>query len=514
MLYDDRREFIKSGFVYYSNHFDPLGYFEEIALNNISTEALVYNDVTYSPWPYRRIGELRDGENYSALRHFSLQEYHRMAVFICSCFDFLPMRGPATFYIRNTYSKNNRFLSGWEKMLDERHVEYFTIFHDVEGWIFDHLAKRNMTMESEINYTDVPLNEAQKFLFRLNIAKSLLTDVNTLPPPDSFRRYIFENASSSEIGVANPEATDELLATYEQVLQRSTPREGVLKRSNFEQDGIDSVDWRYYAIEFIRVPNNDLTRKLLSWLVTLENEVLNPSEEIFQRIPARMISLGFPPGLSSGEYSFLALFSRLYNLFTRLRRQDDLPDRVALFIDEAEVGFHPAWSKRLFNWIRQFLRQYGADMRFQLILTTHNPYLLSDLPSENVILMKRSAEGTAQLVDPGNFRTFGGNVYDLLADAFFLEDGAIGEFAKEKIQSVIDAVLRWKNKREPLTRDERPAFEADRQLLSTTIPIIADNIIRAKLQDLYEEVFSPVDATAQRIRDLERELDQLKRRQP
>jgi energy-coupling factor transporter ATP-binding protein EcfA2 len=514
MVLDDRQEFLKNGFIYYSNHFDPLGYFQEIALNNISTDALVYDDYSFSPWPTRRPRERGNEAYYSALQHFSLQEYHRMAVFICSCFDFLPIKGPDTFYVRNTYSGNNRFLSGWDTMLSNKEIGYFTIFRDVERRIFDQFSQKHLASDTEVNYIDVPVIETQNYLYRLNIAKILLTDTGTLPRPDDFSAYIFENAPSARIGVANAEAADMLLAIYGRVLQLSIPRQGTFMRHYFERDGNDFIDWRFKAMEIIRLVNDEQTRELLSRLVTLEREVLNPTEDRFQTIPLRITSLGFPNVLSSGEYSFMALFSRLYDLFNRLRNQGEVPERVALFIDEAEVGFHPAWSKRLFNWIRQFLRQYGSDMRFQLIMTTHNPYLLSDLPAENVVLMKRSAEGTAQLVDPGNFRTFGGNVYDLLADAFFLEDGAIGEFAKEKIQAVIDALLRWRSRLEPLNRDELPVFESDRQMMLTTIPIIADNIIRTKLEDLYAEVFGADESAAQRIRDLERELDQLKRRQP
>lgn len=60
-----------------------------------------------------------------------------------------------------------------------------------------------------------------------------------------------------------------------------------------------------------------------------------------------------------------------------------------------------------------------------VLLVTHSPFLLSDLPKENVLLLDENHSGK-------RMKTFGANIYDLLKNGFFLEAG-LGEFARSKI---------------------------------------------------------------------------------
>jgi beta-glucosidase/6-phospho-beta-glucosidase/beta-galactosidase len=66
-----------------------------------------------------------------------------------------------------------------------------------------------------------------------------------------------------------------------------------------------------------------------------------------------------------------------------------------------------------------------------MIFVTHSPFILSDIPNANIIKLnggKLYGEMT---------QTFGANVYDLLANDFFMKNGFIGEFARQKIEEVI-----------------------------------------------------------------------------
>jgi len=92
---------------------------------------------------------------------------------------------------------------------------------------------------------------------------------------------------------------------------------------------------------------------------------------------------------------------------------------MLLFIDEAEIGFHPAWKKLFFNWLLDFLNNYTTGDTFQIILTTHSPYLLSDLTSSNILLFKKGDNGNTEIVPSDSFMTFGANIHELLANNFF-----------------------------------------------------------------------------------------------
>ena len=172
-------------------------------------------------------------------------------------------------------------------------------------------------------------------------------------------------------------------------------------------------------------------------------------------------------GLSGGENALLKLYSRLYyyyhvenkiqdffNEFIGFRNihnyksPQQAPTSIIIFIDEGELGFHPNWQKRYLNDLIQMLPLIFEGLQIQLIITSHSPFVVSDLPKENVIFLKRNEfideddfyeRGVCQVVDGvSKENTFGANIHTLLADGFFMENGLIGDFAKGKIQEVID----------------------------------------------------------------------------
>jgi len=142
-----------------------------------------------------------------------------------------------------------------------------------------------------------------------------------------------------------------------------------------------------------------------------------------------------------------------------------------------EVGFHPAWKRIYFKKLIDFLNNGLKDYKFQVILTTHSPYLLSDLPAQNIVLLKKDVDGKTTIVDSHDYKTFGSNIHELLGTNFFLQDGFIGEFAKEKIE---DLIAYLQNKNQNYTKDTA------RELIS----LIGDEIIANRLTDMFNEKFN------------------------
>ncbi len=77
--------------------------------------------------------------------------------------------------------------------------------------------------------------------------------------------------------------------------------------------------------------------------------------------------------------------------------------------------------------------------KFHLVLTSHSPFVLSDIPKENVIFLEKDEKtgNCKNVTSEININTFGANIHTLLSHGFFMKDGLMGEFAKEKIQSII-----------------------------------------------------------------------------
>lgn len=94
---------------------------------------------------------------------------------------------------------------------------------------------------------------------------------------------------------------------------------------------------------------------------------------------------------------------------------------ILLLIDEIDLYLHPEWQRRIVRDLLSLLRRQFKGHYFQIILTSHSPIVLSDIPVENCIFLKKKSNGTV-CQEERNTQTFGANIYTLYKDAFFLSD--------------------------------------------------------------------------------------------
>ncbi|WP_444666901.1 AAA family ATPase [Flavobacterium columnare] len=187
---------------------------------------------------------------------------------------------------------------------------------------------------------------------------------------------------------------------------------------------------------------------------TIASNFLNPPLNHIKIADERYLVLnifGFNyNGLSTGERNFLSFFSRIKEY--KIEENRDL----LFIIDEGELGFHPQWQKKYLKFLLDFFEKFFPKNRVQLILTTHSPFIVSDLPKENIIFLKRDKYSKTEVSDiTYQNLTFGANIHDILANDFFLQDGFMGEFAKNEINKVIDFLTdkKIKNKIDSLKKE-------------------------------------------------------------
>lgn len=142
--------------------------------------------------------------------------------------------------------------------------------------------------------------------------------------------------------------------------------------------------------------------------------------------------------LSSGEQQMLNLFSRIYDAV------EGKPKRFAnqyatplLLLDEAETGFHPEWQRRYINLLVGFVSKLlvTPGFHFQIIITTHSPILLSDLPACCTNRLQVKDDKTISH-NNDNTNTYASNVFDLYRDYLPTKGGLIGEFASNRLQQI------------------------------------------------------------------------------
>ena len=99
-------------------------------------------------------------------------------------------------------------------------------------------------------------------------------------------------------------------------------------------------------------------------------------------------------------------------------------------IDEADLTYHPEWQRQFISILTAFLpKVYQAPLQMQVVLSTHSPIILSDIPKENIMYLEEGHEK----------ETFGQNIHTIFADSFTLKKtSTIGQFASKKIKAASD----------------------------------------------------------------------------
>ena len=146
--------------------------------------------------------------------------------------------------------------------------------------------------------------------------------------------------------------------------------------------------------------------------------------------------------LSSGEkQQIYSISSLLYHLDNLKSIKDDTsnPDRifyhhVNVVLEEIELYYHPELQQQFVKYLIDSLDQMNLEgiECIDVIIVTHSPYVLSDIPKTNVLALRKDN------VEPEtNLKTFGANIHDMLKNSFFLSEGANGKFAQWEIGHIL-----------------------------------------------------------------------------
>lgn len=210
---------------------------------------------------------------------------------------------------------------------------------------------------------------------------------------------------------------------------------------------------------FVELPfeiDNDITNRLLSVATGLEN----------QSTPFVFDTIDF----SSGEKARLNMFSRLYEIRSSVVNKD-----LILLIDEAGLYYHPKWQKDFFKDLLEYTNEIFPNNKVQIVIATHSPFLLSDIPKENAVFLVKDKRGKIKPIDQRDIpRTFAANINDLLSDNFFMDGGLIGSFAKSKIADELSHLI----------ADEQISNDLKIKKLENFKAVIGDDFIHFQLEQI------------------------------
>ncbi len=263
---------------------------------------------------------------------------------------------------------------------------------------------------------------------------------------------------------------------------------------------------RYVIVwnSFLKVMNEKVNFK------TIITEYLAFIKEIRHEI----LEFTFTPSLSSGEEKLLYLFVNIYDYVLYMKGIGKT--KFTIIIDEPDTLLHPNWQRKLIFLLETFINKFFKDDIFNFIITSHSPFILSDLPKENVIFLEKYEDKDDEVKNENqiigncknvtketNIDTFGANIHTLLSHGFFMKEGLMGEFAKEKIQNVINFL----NNKESKIQSKEEAWKI--------IQVIGEPFLKYKLEEKFHENYSSDKVKNEaKIKRLEEEIERLKSVKP
>lgn len=145
-----------------------------------------------------------------------------------------------------------------------------------------------------------------------------------------------------------------------------------------------------------------------------------------------------------------------------------------ILFDEVELYFHPDLQRKFIFDLRSAIERVNPSnidniLGINILFATHSPFILSDIPSNNVLKIING-----QCYDHTK-ESFGANIYDLLADDFYMKEGFIGKYVMSKISEVIAYI-------------NNEDYSSEKQYKATKLALlVGDEIISSKLLKLLDE---------------------------
>jgi predicted ATPase len=479
----------KSYMLYYANIFDYSSFNYGSYVYDLSTNSIVDYVINQITQQYEE--ETYPEKEFAFL--YKTQEISDQLNFLVDFEKEIPFEMPAALTIEINFSQEKGDVLEYHQLDDEEEEDGK---EEVSQQDIDYYTAVNTIIELLDNFSIQDKDKTHKKVFsnfRLSLQKAALENF--------IKKYAFENTQvldyyelHEKVAKLIPGLATLQEETHDKIFIEIFKRIG--KATGAKYDGSTLLKWIDDFVNFLEqeklVPNDLSATVLLS----------NSNGASFKKLLERYFANSFYPtiidfhweGISSGENAFLTMFSRFYSL-TNIRLQEST---LIVLLDECEVNFHPNWQKKLVYYLNNILPKIFPNSTIQIILSSHSPIILSDIPRSNVLFLKKE-DGviiSSQLEEKK--QTFGANIHTLLSDAFFMQEGMVGDFAKEKINSLIDKLTsRYK------------IIENEIEEIKDIIDIIGEPVIKSKLiQMLNDKLALNLNNLQERVKKLE---DNIKR---
>jgi len=234
-------------------------------------------------------------------------------------------------------------------------------------------------------------------------------------------------------------------------------------------------------LEISYIDKKDLNLYVKLNKIEIINSFLDKNFELFEE---ELLIFDFIE-LSSGEKIILSQFSRLNHIAKQIKKEKEKEKEIRnakgmiLLLDEPDVQLHPEWKRNLLNNYINFINEAFEKEFIQIILTTHSPFILSDLPKENIIFLDRDTEGFCKVIKMEEMKqTFAANIHTIFTNSFFM-NSTTGAFAKYKLDKLIEMLDKSSEE-----------IKKNREEITETINLIGEPILKHRFLKMVNDKIS------------------------
>ena len=279
--------------------------------------------------------------------------------------------------------------------------------------------------------------------------------------------------------IRTPELLDKLLETIEKDHSHITVKFRQMKRFlkllgktprviNRFENTFDYDGYIHYLMEY--GVWGDYPRNMQDILESLPPAIFTIDIILFKKDEHKELNLRH---MSSGERQFLFTCSTfIYHLLNLKSVHEYKRVRyrcMNLVLDEVEICFHPEYQrqfvKKLIDQLTKLKLNYKCSLN--IILATHSPFILSDIPRQNILYLENGVCVNDQI----KINPYAANVNDILNQSFFLKDSFMGEYALMRMKILIDEIDNFGKRKKARSEEE----------LKQEIELIGDKFLKQQL---------------------------------
>lgn len=371
------------------------------------------------------------------------------------------------------YSNTYKSILEWLNLETSSMLSKIDEYQDsVYGFRNNTSKKYNNREQFIINY----LSTLAKSLLQSNVIKKI-ADYGPNPFKDNIQNKIFNFVGDSTI-INQKNYLINLITfmdSYVVELENTSIEHGLLdknlregKESSYYQSSLNSI-----LKVFEEIPNKYFEEKKILFpfsnkeneLKMVENYFLEEKKVVFE---TKILEVVFPE-FSTGETQLIDVISGIESSINKLLIEDNRIRNIYVLLDEPDVFIHPEWSRKFISFIVSSLNKY-KNVRFNLIMTTNSPYMLSDVLPSNIIKIVNNGD---ILNTESSTYGFGSNILDILGDSFFLKD-LFGEIATKEIEKTLIEI-------ENIRDTDSPKIEEIKKFICIIGDTIVSNMMKRKL---------------------------------